>query len=138
MKSVITVCAAIIKENSKVLLAQRPKGSHLALQWEFPGGKIMAGETPEQCILRELKEELNIETEIIKYFDSILFAYPEKEVEINFYICRIKNGSRPSPLQCASFIWIKPEEINMTDLVPADRVILHKILKSGLPNIRAT
>jgi len=132
MKPVINVCAAIIAQNSKVLLAQRPAGSHLELQWEFPGGKIMDGETPENCIQRELKEELAIETEAVKHFDSVLFAYPEKDVKISFYICKIKSGM-PQPLQCASFTWIKPEEINIADLVPADRVILPKLLKLITP-----
>ncbi|MBN2190684.1 MAG: 8-oxo-dGTP diphosphatase MutT [Candidatus Aureabacteria bacterium] len=127
MKPVITVCAAIITQNSKFLLAQRPEGAHLELQWEFPGGKIMPGETPEHCIQRELKEELGVDAEAVKYFDSVLFAYPEKKVKISFYVCKIKRGN-PRPLQCASIAWVKPEEINITDLVPADRVILPKLL----------
>ncbi len=80
-KKVVNVAAAVIERDGKVLIAKRKRGSRLELKWEFPGGKIEEGETPEQCLERELLEEFCINTETGSHITNCLYSY--KEVTIN-------------------------------------------------------
>ncbi|AGK99787.1 (deoxy)nucleoside triphosphate pyrophosphohydrolase [Desulfoscipio gibsoniae] len=80
------VTAAIIEKNGRVLIAQRPQGDKLDLRWEFPGGKIEQGETPEQCFLREIKEELNLDIKITKHFMNSCYKYETGEIELICYL----------------------------------------------------
>lgn len=82
---IIKVTAAIIEKNSKILIAQRKVGSNLGGRWEFPGGKLEAGETPEHCLKRELREELGIESNIGPFFCTSEFDYKHMSINLLVY-----------------------------------------------------
>ena len=88
VKNPIDVAAALIFRNGKILIAQRHANSHLGGFWEFPGGKREPNETFEQCLVREIREELGADISINKLFEEIVHAYPNKTVRLRFFSCR--------------------------------------------------
>jgi 8-oxo-dGTP diphosphatase len=87
------VTAAIIIENKKVLVAQRADHGKMALKWELPGGKIEPGETPQQCLKREIKEELDIEVEVLGLFGESMYCYDFGDIRLLAYFCRRLGGN---------------------------------------------
>lgn len=87
----VRVVAAIIIENDKVFATQRGYGEFKD-GWEFPGGKIEPGETPEEAIVREIKEELDTEVEVIELLDTVEYDYPNFHLSMGCFICKIKSG----------------------------------------------
>ena len=85
MKDPINVAAGLVFEQGRLLITQRHEASHLGGLWEFPGGKVEPGETFEECLRRELLEELGIDVNVGKLFESISHEYPERKVLINFF-----------------------------------------------------
>src|SRR3954447_23330114 len=83
----LEVSAALLFHKGKLLITQRKRGTHLAGLWEFPGGKREAGETPEECLRRELREELSIETAVHELIEEIVHDYPERSVHLKFFRC---------------------------------------------------
>lgn len=126
MNSITEVTAAIIINKKRVLVAQRLPGSHMEFKWEFPGGKIEEGESRENCLIRELKEELDVDIQVVKLFETVEFSYPEKDIRLHFFICAIKKGI-PVKHQCHSFMWANKENLKSLDFLPADRVIISKV-----------
>src|SRR4051812_24671764 len=100
----LIVTAALIVDKDKILLAQRKPGAHMELRWEFPGGKLEEGEHPEQCLIREIKEELDLTIEIIDIYKVIKFKYDEKDVLILCYKCRLTGGDAKT-VDCNDFRW---------------------------------
>ena len=90
--TMIEVCAAIIIHEGRVLIAQRPAGDSLENLWEFPGGKIEPGETPEQSLRREILEELGIEIIVGDFFSENIHKYPDKEIRLRSYLCSVVDG----------------------------------------------
>lgn len=88
----IEVTAAIIHNDGKLLICQRPKGKRCDMLWEFPGGKIEAGETPEECLARECQEELDVTIEAEQQLGEVEYDYPGITVNIHFYICKLVDG----------------------------------------------
>lgn len=111
----------IIENNQgKILLAQRPPGSRLAGQWEFPGGKLEVGETAEQALHRELQEELNLKVHVLADLGSFPFTYEWGKVVL--YVFRVSALNTPVPTAAVQkFRWLKPSEIEVTLLAAADR-----------------
>jgi 8-oxo-dGTP diphosphatase len=85
----VVVAAAILQREGKILLTRRKLDAHQGGLWEFPGGKQEVGETLEQCLQRELKEEIDIEVGDVQHFYVLRYRYPEKEVELHFFTCSI-------------------------------------------------
>ena len=113
--NVVEVSAALIFQCGKILLTQRPPGSHLAGLWEFPGGKREPLETFEQCLVREIREELGITIAVGRLFDSISHQYPQKSVLLKFFVCRLLAGvPRPCLLlsRCGSPVAGKTPELS--------------------------
>src|ERR1700761_590654 len=102
---IIEVSAALIFHDGKLLITQRHAQSHLGGLWEFPGGKREAGETFEQCLAREIREELGVEISVGELFEEITHDYPEKSVHLKFFLCWLMSGE-PQPLDCAAVQWI--------------------------------
>ena len=133
-KPIILVAAiALVDADGRVLIAQRPKGKHLEGLWEFPGGKLRDGETPEAALIRELNEELGIDVEhtCLAPLSFASHDYGEFHLLMPLYVCRQWDGFvRPREGQATRWAWA--EEIAEMPLVPAD-VPLAQILASRLP-----
>ena len=127
--SAVEVSAALIFHDHKVLITQRLAGSHLAGLWEFPGGKREPAETFEACLVREIREELGVDIAVEDLFDSVSHVYPEKQVLLKFFICRLMRGE-PQPLDCAALAWAGREELAAYTFPAADARLLQKLENS--------
>jgi mutator protein MutT len=128
-KNQIDVAAALIFRNGKILITQRHADSHLGGLWEFPGGKREQNETFEQCLVREIREELDVRISVGKLFESVTHAYPEKTVRLKFFVCRLERGE-PQPFGCAALKWIGEPELDNYKFPDADAKLLLKLKKS--------
>ena len=117
----IEVCAAVIQRDGRYLLGRRPAGSHMAGKWEFPGGKVHAGESREDCILRELREELGLVARDPVFVTTIEHAYPEKTIRLHFLRCTAGDDGRCSADEHEEIGWFRLGELAALDLAPADR-----------------
>ena len=125
------VTAAIILNKDKILIAQRKRDSSLGLKWELPGGKIEENETAEDCLKRELKEELGIETEILDFFASNIHRYKDIEIELMAYIIRYISGEIILNSH-KKFLWVDVNNLMDYDFAEADIPIIKKILETKL------
>jgi mutator protein MutT len=125
-KKVVEVSAALIFEGGKLLITQRHASAHLGGLWEFPGGKREQHETFEQCLIREIREELGVEISVGELFEEIAHDYPEKSVHLEFFICTLLSGE-PQPLDCAAVKWIVKSELAAHEFPAADAQLLEKL-----------
>jgi len=109
---ILVVAAALVDPDGRVLIAQRPPGKGMAGLWEFPGGKIEAGETPEQALIRELDEELGIQVKApcLAPFTFASHTYDAFHLLMPLYLCRRWDGS-PSPREHAAIKWVRPRDL---------------------------
>ena len=132
MKILLVSAVALIDPEGRVLLAQRPPGKSLAGLWEFPGGKVDAGETPEIALIRELQEELGIDT-WASCLAPLTFAshtYPDFHLLMPLFACRRWNGI-PNPREGQSLAWVRPDRLKDYPMPPAD-IPLIPILRDWL------
>ena len=124
----IEVTCAIIEHNNKVLVTQRSEKMALPLKWEFPGGKIEKGETPEACLIREILEELHINIKITKQLNSNTHQYSEtKTIKLIPFICEL-TGGEIRLTEHANFLWLNKSELINLDWAEADIPILNEYL----------
>ena len=124
--AVIEVAAGLVFRGGKLLITQRYADAHLGGLWEFPGGKREPGETSQQCLARELQEELGIEVEVGELIESLTHAYPEKTVRLEFFTCRwLRN--EPKAIGCAALKWISCAELETHSFPAADARLLAKL-----------
>jgi mutator protein MutT len=109
-----------------MLITQRPEEAHLGGLWEFPGGKRQPGEDLEDCLRRELREELGIEVEVGDLVASILHRYPDKTVDLKFFRCRWL-WPEPLKLGCPDFRWVGAEELGNFEFPAADARLLDRL-----------
>ena len=128
----IEVSAALIFRAGKLLITQRYAKSHLGGLWEFPGGKREAGETFEQCLVREIREELGVEISVGELFEEIAHDYPEKSVRLKFFNCKIVSGE-PQPLDCAAVKWVGQNELAQFEFPAADARLLERLKSPDFP-----
>ena len=121
----IRVVAAIIIDDGKVFATQRGYGEFKD-GWEFPGGKIDAGETPEEALVREIKEELDTEVEIQELLDTVEYDYPNFHLSMDCFICKIKSGDLVLKEHEAA-AWLTKEKLNSVEWLPADITLIDKI-----------
>ncbi len=121
MSITLVVACALIDVDDRILLAQRPEGKAMAGLWEFPGGKIDAGETPEDALIRELKEELNVETRAscLAPLTFASHAYADFHLLMPLYICRRWLGS-PQSLEGQNLKWVRPQNLRDYPMPEAD------------------
>jgi len=122
----IEVSAALIFHRGQLLITQRRREDHLGGLWEFPGGKREPGETFEQCLVREIREELGVEIAVGELFEEIAHDYPEKSVHLKFFTCRLLSGE-PQPLDCAAVKWVAKTELAGFEFPAADARLLQKL-----------
>jgi mutator protein MutT len=126
-KNSIEVSAALIFHNGKLLITQRHAKAHLGGLWEFPGGKREAGESFEQCLVREIREELGIEVGVGKLVEAVTHEYPEKIVHLKFFHCAWLR-EEPRTLDCQDFAWVEKEQLGDYVFPEADKVLLQNLL----------
>ena len=125
MKLLLVVAAALVDVDNRVLLAQRPKGKALEGLWEFPGGKIDAGERPEQSLIRELKEELGIAVAeaCLAPLTFASHAYPDFHLLMPLYVCRRWEGI-VAPQEGQQLAWVRPNRLRDYPMPPADEPLI--------------
>jgi len=126
MKTINVVAAVIISEN-KVFATQRGYGDFKG-GWEFPGGKLEPDETPEDALVREIKEELEAEVEVVEYLDTVEYDYPKFHLSMDCFVCRVKSGKLILKEHEAAK-WLTKEMLRCVDWLPADLEIIDKIKK---------
>lgn len=126
----LEVTAAIIRQNGKILICQRPADKNCGLLWEFPGGKIEAEETGEQCVIRECQEELSVTLSVERELTDITYEYPDRIVHLHFYLCNIADGS-PVKKEHNALEWISPDVIDQYEFCPADKAMISELEKDG-------
>jgi 8-oxo-dGTP diphosphatase len=121
----LVVAVALIDVDGRVLLARRPPGKSMAGLWEFPGGKVGAGETPEAALIRELKEELGVDTEAscLAPFTFASHGYADFHLLMPLYVCRVWKG-RPQPHEGQELAWVRPEALTDYPMPPADKPLV--------------
>lgn len=121
----MVVAAALIDSEGRVLVQRRPAGKMMAGLWEFPGGKIEPGETPESALARELEEELGIAVDVALLKPAVFASEPlaGRHMLLLLYICRSWAGA-PRALDAEELLWCTPESLHTLDMPPADRPLI--------------
>lgn len=130
MMNIVEVVAALIWNGEKFMICQRPVNKKRGLLWEFVGGKVEKGESKEQALIRECKEELDIEIAADSEFISTKHTYPDITINLTVFNARIVSG-RPILLEHNDLKWITKNGIPNYNFCPADEVILEKIKKNN-------
>ncbi|MDJ8840402.1 DNA mismatch repair protein MutT [Streptococcus oralis] len=119
-KKIINVVAAAIEKDGKFFCAQRPEGKSLGGFWEFPGGKLENGESPEQALIREIKEELNSDIEILAYINEASYDYDFGTVNMKTYHAKLISGNLEL-LEHQNSTWLLPTQLPTLNWAPVDR-----------------
>lgn len=120
----ILVVAGVMKKDGKIMAYQRPEGKELAGKWEFPGGKLEAGESPETALGRELMEELGVHVRVGKVLDVLRRADQGRDVLLMFYAC--ETDEQPQPLEHGHIRFLDKTELLLLDFAPMDRLFLQR------------
>ena len=123
------VVAALIWDNEKFMICQRPAHNARGLLWEFVGGKVESGETKEQALIREFREELNVLLSVGDVFMDVVHEYPDLTVHLTLFNATITDGE-PQKLEHNDIKWITPSEVPNYKFCPADEEILKKIIET--------
>lgn len=125
-KKVTEVVAALVRDGDKFLICQRPAHKARGLLWEFVGGKVEPGETKEQALIRECREELAVTLSVGRVFMEVDHDYPDLNVHLTLFNAKIRKGV-PQMLEHNDIRWITAEEIPQYEFCPADETILKKL-----------
>jgi mutator protein MutT len=123
------VTAAVVEREGAFLLTRRLDGTHLAGHWEFPGGKVHAGETLQECLAREIREELDAEIAVGDEILATVHDYPERSIELRFFRCTLR--SEPKPILGQEMRWVPLGELASIQLPPADDELV-RLLTGGV------
>ncbi|MCG6979976.1 MAG: (deoxy)nucleoside triphosphate pyrophosphohydrolase [Deltaproteobacteria bacterium] len=125
------VTAALIRDEDKILIAQRGRRKRFGWKWEFPGGKVRPDETPEDCLRREIKEELNLEISVEKHFCTTHHQYPDFNIELIAFWCSIVGG-KMKLVDHEQVLWVTVPEMNEYTFVEADLDVISALEKIRL------
>jgi len=121
----VEVVAAVIERDGRYLLTRRLQGTHLAGLWEFPGGKILPGEKPEDALRREMKEELGVEAMVGELIEAVEWTYPDKSVRLLFF--RGSLAGEPVPLEGQEMRWVGAADLRAYSFPEADAALVARL-----------
>ena len=129
MKLTLVVACALVDVDNRVLIAKRPEGKAMAGLWEFPGGKLEVGERPEEALVRELKEELDIETKVdcLAPLSFASYGYEDFHLLMPLYICR-RFWGRPRGKEGQELKWVRANRLRNFDMPPADEPLIPPLI----------
>jgi len=131
MTPLIRVTAAVVAHSGRILITRRLPGDRYPGLWELPGGKIETGETPKQCLRRELREELEMEVDIGEPLGANIFRDDRIAIELMVYRARW-NEAPFRPTACQAIRWVHPERLGDFVFTPADRPFVHRLISGGI------
>ena len=131
MSKIVEVVAALITKDDRFMICQRPQNKARGLLWEFVGGKVETGETKEEALIRECREELDITLSVGDVYTDVLHVYPDITFHLTLFLSEISEGE-PKLIEHNDLKWITPDEIGSYDFCPADETILEKIIAEGI------
>jgi 8-oxo-dGTP diphosphatase len=118
------IAIAVVAQDGRFLIGQRGADELLAGVWEFPGGKVEAGETPDQAAVRECREETGLLVAVVGAYDRVVYSYPHGEIELHFFACRpIVAGQTPA----AKFRWVPAEELARYEFPAANATLVARL-----------
>ncbi len=126
----VDVVAALIRDGERFLICKRPAHKARALMWEFPGGKVEAGERPRDALIRECMEELDVTLDVGELYMQVTHEYPDIQIRLSLYEAVIASGELCSK-EHEALCWILPREIPDYEFCPADVDIIHRIRREG-------
>ena len=129
---ILVVAAALYDAEGRVLIAQRPAGKHLAGRWEFPGGKVDAGESEHGALRRELREELGIEVLAARPFMRLAHVYEDRDVELSLWIVE-RFAGEPRSLDAQRLKWVSPAALAAEDILEADQPFITALREVRAP-----
>jgi 8-oxo-dGTP diphosphatase len=121
----LVVTAAVVERDGRFLVTRRQDGVHLEGYWEFPGGKCEPGESHEDCLRREMREELDVDARVGEELLAVSHAYPERTVELHFFRCEL--AGVPAPQQGQEMRWVAREELRVLRFPPADEELIRML-----------
>ena len=121
----VEVVAAVAERDGRYLITRRPEGTHLAGLWEFPGGKILPGEKPQDALRRELKEELGVDAAVGEPIETVDWTYPEKSVRLFFFRCAL--AGEPTPLEGQEMRWVAAADLSSFHFPDADATLIARL-----------
>jgi mutator protein MutT len=128
MPAVVEVVAAVVERDGRYLITRRLEGTHLAGLWEFPGGKTLPGEKPEDALRRELKEELGVEAVVGELIETVDWTYPEKSVRLLFFRCALQG--EPCPQERQELLWVEAGELPAYQFPAADLRLVERLARA--------
>jgi len=131
----IVVAAAVVERDGAFLLTRRLEGTHLAGHWEFPGGKIRAGETLRECLVREIREELDAEVDVGEEILATVHDYPDRSIELRFFRCTL--NTEPRPVMGQEMRWVTHADLASVSLPPADDELVRMLTRHDSADRRA-
>jgi len=126
LKIMKEVTAAIILKDHRVLIAQRAPGENLAGKWEFPGGKTEPRETPQECLKREIREELEVDIEVSDFFGESIYAYHSGTIKLMAFWCQWISGEFTLKVH-SNLAWVSCHELDLYEFAPADIPLVEKL-----------
>ena len=121
----LLVAAAVIQRDGRILITRRQAGTHLAGLWEFPGGKIAPGESPEDALRREIHEELGATVIVGEIIETVDWQYPGTRLRLLFFRCGVEG--EPRPLEGQEMAWVYPAELARREFPPADATLIERL-----------
>jgi 8-oxo-dGTP diphosphatase len=128
MPAVVEVVAAVVERDGCYLITRRLEGTHLAGLWEFPGGKTLPGEKPEDALRRELQEELGVEAEVGELIETVDWTYPEKSVRLLFFRCALRG--EPCPQERQEMLWVEAAQLQEYRFPAADLQLIERLARA--------
>ena len=131
MREIVKVTAAILEKDGRIIIDQRNSKYHLTGKWEFPGGKIETGETPEECLARELDEEFDIEVSVGDFLGSSIHHYEHISIELMAYRT-FWDGGQINSNGNKNYKWVTVDELSQYDFAPADRPFVDRLRRGEI------